>query len=81
MLNFARRRIADKQVPALIKGDPDRQRQAAAGMPELQHRQAPGGVRWPLVPNIALSVLDEHSCAEDEHSQQHWESDAHKYVS
>ncbi len=55
VLDFGRR-IADKQVPTVLKADPGGACRPAAGEPELQHKQAPGGVRWPLVPTSRLSV-------------------------
>ena len=69
-MNFAGRRIADKQAPALIKADPDRQRPARGGKAGDPSTGTPKTASCgALVPKIALPTLDAHSCAEgDTHS-------------
>ena len=91
-LNF---RVGGSQQtdPALIKADRSKRAPALIKAPDRQCRPAaeartPGRARpktascGPLVPNIALSMLDEHSCAKgNTHSAlQAWMGSTHRTV-
>src|SRR5215469_7584006 len=68
ILDRLRRRIADKRVLTLVKSflmagimsEAGQVRGTASGTPQ-------GGIASPLLANIALSALDEHFCAKDDH--------------
>jgi len=68
ILDRLRRRIADKRLLALVKSflkagimsEAGQLRGTASGTPQ-------GGIASPLLANIALSALDEHFCAKDDH--------------
>jgi RNA-directed DNA polymerase len=68
ILDRVRARIADKRVLALVKAflkagimsEAGQVRGTASGTPQ-------GGIASPLLANIALSALDEHFCAKDDH--------------
>ncbi|MGW1681867.1 group II intron reverse transcriptase/maturase [Saccharopolyspora sp. NPDC002376] len=73
-----RRRIGDKRVLALVKSflkagilsEAGQLQGTASGTPQ-------GGIASPLLANIALSALDEHFCAKDNHGTR-WRREAHR---
>jgi RNA-directed DNA polymerase len=73
-----RRRVGDKRVLALVKSflkagimpEAGQVQGTASGTPQ-------GGIASPLLANIALSALDEHFCAKDDHGTQ-WRRESHR---
>ena len=73
-----RRRVGDKRVLALVKAFLKAGVMSEAGQVEGTASGTPqGGIASPLLANIALSVLDEHFCAKDDHGTR-WRREAHR---
>lgn len=78
LMHRLRRRVGDKRILALVKtflkagilSEAGQVQGTASGTPQ-------GGIASPLLANIALSVLDEHFCAKDDHGSR-WRREAHR---
>lgn len=78
ILDRVRRRIGDKRVLALIKSFLKAGIMSEAGQVEGTVSGTPqGGIASPQLANIALSALDEHFCAEDDHGTR-WQREKHR---
>jgi len=78
ILDRVRRRVGDKRVLALVKAFLKAGVMSEAGQVEGTASGTPqGGIASPLLANIALSVLDEHFCAKDDHGTR-WRREAHR---
>jgi RNA-directed DNA polymerase len=78
ILDRVRLRVADKRVLALVKSFLKAGIMSEAGQVEGTASGTPqGGIASPLLANIALSVLDEHFCAKDDHGTR-WQREKHR---
>jgi RNA-directed DNA polymerase len=78
ILDRVRRRIGDKRVLALVKSFLKAAIMSEAGRVEGTASGTPqGGIASPPLANIALSALDEHFCAKDDHGTR-WQREKHR---
>jgi RNA-directed DNA polymerase len=78
ILDRVRLRVGDKRVLALVKSFLKAGIMSEAGQIEGTASGTPqGGIASPLLANIALSVLDEHFCAKDDHGTR-WHREVHR---
>jgi RNA-directed DNA polymerase len=78
ILDRVRARVADKRVLALVKSFLTAGVMSEAGAVQGTASGTPqGGIASPLLANIALSVLDEHFVAKDDHGTR-WRREVHR---
>lgn len=78
ILDRVRRRVGDKRVLSLVKAFLKAGIMSEAGQVTGRASGTPqGGIASPLLANIALSALDEHFCAKDDHGTR-WRREKHR---